>query len=338
MVAYSAGFVLFCKNWSMNNELKWEKWAKSLAGEASEKEVGEIEADIRANNMLAAEFNHAQEDWDNATYAARYNAIDGEAAYSKVLSKIGKPISGKRRVVGYYLAAASLLAMVAVGLTLWLSLGHGNTAAYMNLASATSGVLSLQLSDGSQVALNKGSDLRYPVLFGDRERLVHLQGEAFFNVAANKSKPFVISAGEVSIRVVGTSFNVRSKTNEQTVEVTVRDGVVEVIGKADKVQLTKGQVAVFNESTGLISKSENINVNYNAWLSKELVFSEMPLSDAFNVLENVYHIKFNVRNPQLLNLKWTAAFKQQDADFIAQSLALTFNLKVTKTNDSFMFD
>jgi transmembrane sensor len=322
----------------MNDELKWEKWSKSLTGEASEKEVDEIEADLRANDVLAAEFNQAQEDWANATYVARYNAIDGEAAYGNVLAKMGEPMPAKRRMVGYYMAAASLLAMVAVGVTLWLSVGNKNTSADLNLASASADVLSLHLSDGSHVALNKGSDLRYPSQFGGRERLVYLTGEAFFNVAANKAKPFIISVGEVSIRVVGTSFNVRSKTSGQTVEVTVRDGVVDVVGKSDKVQLTKGQVAVFNESTGLISKSENSNMNYNAWLSKELVFSEMPLSDVFDVLENVYHVNFEVRNPQLLTLKWTATFKQQDADFIAQSLALTFNLNVTKTSGSFMFD
>jgi transmembrane sensor len=316
----------------------WCRMAKLFAGEATPHEEAEVDVSVKTDDELMAEFDLAKETWERAGYAAKFDAIDADAAFGTVLQQIdGRQ---KRQIRMRYLSgiAAVLTLCIVVGAALWYPWGNIGRAGKMQMSLAEDGVVSLTLADGSGVDLNKGSQLVYPETFNTSQRNVKLKGEAFFNVAPNKQVPFVIDAGLVSVKVVGTSFNVKANAQSNTVAVTVRDGVVEVRGKSDVVVLTQGQVAVFNAETGLITKSLNNNINYNAWLTKELLFDETPLSDVFQVLEDVYHIRFVMHGHKLAQAKWTASFHQKDAGYVVKVLAMTFNAKVTKTDDGYLFE
>ncbi|MFT3740206.1 MAG: FecR domain-containing protein [Breznakibacter sp.] len=324
---------------SLNNENRWEKIAKHLAGESSSDEQAGIGADLNKDESFRHNFDNAAEAWDIATYAARYGSIDAEAAFINVKSKIGQNKSKNQVRLGFiWSAAAVLLVLVSVGVWMWGSLANlGQPPVALMSAQAIHDVRALTLADGSVVNLNKGSQLSYPEKFGTARRDVKLSGEAFFEVAPDKSSPFFIEAGDVTVRVVGTSFNVKAFPGSRLVEVTVGEGVVEVVGRSGKVVLTKGLKAVFDAATGLLEKSVNTDVNYDAWKTRKLVFKESPLAEVFNTLQNVYHLHFVAADPALLNGRLTASFNDKSADYVSEVVALTFNLKMEKTESAYIF-
>lgn len=111
------------------------------------------------------------------------------------------------------------------------------------------------LADGSKVWLNAGSVLKYGTDFNKKDREVFLDGEAYFDVAKNKNKPFLVQAGKLTLRVLGTSFNVKSYSDENTIETTLIRGAVkveksEMDGSISRYLLKPNQKAVFNKSVG----------------------------------------------------------------------------------------
>src|SRR5699024_4254504 len=131
------------------------------------------------------------------------------------------------------------------------SLSYGQTA-------------TLRFSDGSEIKLNGGSTLRYPATFATDGREVYLEGEAFFSIARDEARPFVVHAGGISTRVLGTSFNIETYANEGEVQVVVAEGKVAVSMNSESDTTFLGNESVIlgkNEwlkcsSTGIIEKGE----------------------------------------------------------------------------------
>lgn len=323
---------------SLNNENMWEKMAKQLANEASVDEEVEFDVTRQSDEVFKKQFDKAAEAWELSTYAAQYGQIDADAAFAKINAKIQRGQTHRLNMRIVWSVAASVTLLLAVGLSLWgpFSLaGHPPVA--VKSVEATHGTYSFTLADGSVVDLNKGSQLSFPEKFESSKRNVKLTGEAFFDVAPDKSSPFFIEAGDVTVRVVGTSFNVKAMPGSQMVEVTVERGIVEVTGKTDKVTLTKGLRAVFDASTGNLVKSVNGDVNYNAWKTRKLVFDETQLDNVLATLQSVYHVQFAVDDASLLNNKLTATFNDQSADNVSRVIALTFKMGVERTDAGYVF-
>ena len=163
------------------------------------------------------------------------------------------------------------------------------------LATAEGAVKQLLLADGTEVWLNENSQLHYPEAFDGKERKVVLQGEAFFEVSKNEEKPFVIELEEGQIRVVGTSFNVRSLESEDFVEVEVASGkVIFACDDIDPMAMTANSKCVFDKKTTKMTTSKSANLNGMAWKREELRFQNTPLKEVFESLERFYKIEFEV--------------------------------------------
>jgi ferric-dicitrate binding protein FerR (iron transport regulator) len=119
----------------------------------------------------------------------------------------------------------------------------GSPITYNTLSNPRgSKVIDMTLSDGSHVWLNAGSSVTYPVAFIGKERKVEITGEAYFEVAHDASKPFIVSKGETSITVLGTHFNVNAYDDEDALRVTLLEGSVKVSNGSPDRQITKSQI------------------------------------------------------------------------------------------------
>ncbi|WP_353139894.1 FecR domain-containing protein [Pseudopedobacter sp.] len=116
------------------------------------------------------------------------------------------------------------------------------------------GAFQISLSDGTKVWLNSASTMKYPVEFNGKERLVELTGEAYFEVAHNKSKPFRVLSNKQVVNVLGTHFNVSAYTDDQFVRTTLIEGSVEIVANNKKVKIEPGEMAEFNKSGIAVSK------------------------------------------------------------------------------------
>lgn len=185
------------------------------------------------------------------------------------------------------------------------------------------------LADGSEVWVNENSTLSYPKDFDGEMRRVTLDGEAFFDVAKNKEKPFVIRANDASIMVLGTSFNVSTKDDYATVNVVSGKVALTENGGNHKVILVKGETGVYNQ--GELTEFETTNVNNMAWRTGKLVFKASKLVNVVTVLEQHYNTKV-VLEGNIENCLVTSEFEKVELQEVLDVLSSIANLQYEKKN------
>lgn len=147
---------------------------------------------------------------------------------------------------------------------------------------------SIILSDGTNVHLNAETKLTYPVCFSGKERIVQIEGEAYFDVATDKEHPFVVKTPHSSVQVTGTSFNVRAYPDEPTECITLTSGSITIDKGNKEFALTPGQHFIFDKSTGKDSVTDVNTELYTSWQSGSFVFMNVPLEDIMSYLSKWY--------------------------------------------------
>lgn len=172
----------------------------------------------------------------------------------------------------------------------------------------------LTLQDGTEVWLNAKSKLTYPSRFTDGKRQVSVEGEAFFKVAKDSLRPFIVSAHEVEMKVLGTQFNVYSYPASGYVRTSLLEGSVRVFfpnRENDGIILTPDQqVTVLNGKM----KIEPIRLKEHfLWRDGIYAFENEPLVDILKKLELYYDVKIRVEDTSLFNGTYTGKFRQRDS-------------------------
>lgn len=163
------------------------------------------------------------------------------------------------------------------------------------------GFYSIVLSDGSTVKLNAESRLTYPVVFTGQERVVHLTGEAYFEVAANAERPFRVICGTREVVVTGTKFNVSTYTGELCA--TLTEGAVSVANGRQCRRLKPGEQAMVSDGEIRVQQVETSL--YTAWVEGKFVFDNARLEDIVKTLTRWYDVEFEFNDPQLKELTFT---------------------------------
>ncbi|MCF8223215.1 MAG: FecR domain-containing protein [Bacteroidales bacterium] len=191
--------------------------------------------------------------------------------------------------------------------------------------------LELILPDGSQVVLNRNSSIEYPDKFSAENRMVKLEGEAFFDVSPDESLPFMIDACKADVTVLGTSFNVNN--NNDRVEVLVSTGKVRLSNKAGDQSLTlePGEIGAMDNSVA--SKNVNKDPNYLAWKTEVLRFEGDRLEKVFRDLNRVHNINIEVENQEINELRLSSVFENQPPDTIIRIICTSFNLDYEKEGE-----
>lgn len=161
----------------------------------------------------------------------------------------------------------------------------------------------ITLSDGTEVWLNTETTLKYPSKFAGTERVVELVGEAYFKVAHDEKRPFIIQSPLLRTRVTGTEFNMRAY-QDATPRVTLVEGAVQVSYPEDSafVELASGENASL-DSQGRLVVSQVDTYPYVQWKEGYFYFDNVPLADVIHELERWYNVLFEVKDASLLALK-----------------------------------
>jgi ferric-dicitrate binding protein FerR (iron transport regulator) len=159
--------------------------------------------------------------------------------------------------------------------------------------------------DGSRVAVNSATRLQFPTRFGLKKRSVQLQGEAYFDVAGMKNRPFVIELENAEVKVLGTSFNVNAYPEEDSIRITLDEGSIAFHNNLDhsRTLLIPGQTLVFNKQTG--ASRLYAQPNATTWTSNQIVFQNTPFREIARVLERTYDVTFHVQNPNAYQFAFT---------------------------------
>lgn len=163
------------------------------------------------------------------------------------------------------------------------------TNKYSSIETPKGGTYQLILSDGTKVWLNAFSKLKFPLLFNSDNRVVEMEGEVYFEVAANKSKPFIVKSRGQDIKVLGTMFNVNAYVNEEAIKTTLVEGSISLnTGSVTKL-IRPGQEALV--SSGSITV-KNIDVSQSlAWKEGYFKFDKLNVSDIMRQVERWYNIE-----------------------------------------------
>jgi transmembrane sensor len=166
----------------------------------------------------------------------------------------------------------------------------------------------ITLADGSRIWVNAGSKLRYPKTFNGKTREVYLSGEAYFDIAHNASKPFLIHTGNVLTTVLGTAFNIKEDQNKHTIQVTVTRGKVSV-ANGDKLLglLTPNQQISFNTINAQAVRSTVNTGVVIAWQQSDLHFDDISFGDAVVQLQKHFNVKISFANDKLKDCRFTGA-------------------------------
>lgn len=181
------------------------------------------------------------------------------------------------------------------------------------------------LQDGSIVVLNRNSTVSYPEEFGNT-RSIKLTGEAYFKVKRNPKKPFIVTMQDMTLKVLGTSFNINSYATGPT-KVSVLTGIVNLKSNSGKsVILTKNQQADFINSAFHVTKEESIEKI--AWTKNNIVLEQTTLGETAKILENSYNVTIDFEDRELEKLIISGKFKEEKLENILASIAFVKKLKI----------
>lgn len=148
------------------------------------------------------------------------------------------------------------------------------------------------LSDGTKIHLNAETRLTYPVHFNSKERIVQIEGEAYFDVAPDKEHPFIVQTPHASIRVTGTSFNVRAYADEQTESTTLVSGAVTINSDNEDFELVPNQHFAYDKTSGKMTVADVNPELYTSWESGSFIFMNVSLGSVMSYLSKWYGFQY----------------------------------------------
>lgn len=298
-------------NKPLNNLLK-----RYLANTISRKDYEKL---MNRISMPASEpeiYQLMSEDWESLANEHTIDDIQSDALYNKIVTdpRFG---SAKKELnkLGYNIR---VITAIAAGVLLFLCVGFvisyylQKTPKQMEIVYHEKIVplgqkSQIELSDGTVVWLNSGSNLKFPSSFTGNKRELYLEGEAYFDVARDPSKPFIIHTGKVLTRVIGTAFNIKAYALSE-LNVTVARGKVSVALKDRQLGiLTADRCLSYNSNTGF-SRQYYINASKVRWMYGDLIFDNINMEEVAKILERWYNIKITITDPKVKVYRFTASF------------------------------
>lgn len=170
--------------------------------------------------------------------------------------------------------------------------------------------VSMQLSDGTLVWLNSKTNIQYPEAFSKNERRIKLDGEAYFEVAHDRSRPFVVETAQGNVEVLGTKFNLEAYSNKASFVTSLMEGSVKVRNLVEEVILNPNQMA-YMENGKLLSRSID-NYNPYRWREGLICFKDAGFAEIMERFETCFGVEIKIENQALEKECYTGKFRQED--------------------------
>jgi ferric-dicitrate binding protein FerR (iron transport regulator) len=324
---------------------------KFINNQCTEAELAEVFRWVNAEALSKDFIDLGIEEWMH--YPFDENAMRDEK-FSSLFDKIQKKIdqntqrsekSGPRvkstaSLLTWITRAAAVMLLPVLGFLFYtLSVNKMNTSQYPQMAIESFEIVApigsrtvVHLSDGSEVHLNYGSRLIYPQVFTGDLREVELYGEGFFEVAHDPEKPFAVKTGGLTIKALGTSFNVNAYPDAEHVETTLVNGKV-VIEKSEENgnkktigSMVPGQHVSYHIKTGVVASSRGGVEKYIAWKSGKMVFEDASILYVADRLSRMFNVDIEVKD-NVKDYLYTVTFVDEPLSQILDLMAIATPLK-----------
>jgi ferric-dicitrate binding protein FerR (iron transport regulator) len=324
-----------------NSQEQAEILAKYLTGEMSEAESHAFEEEISVTGEKLIRIEKLKKQWSAMKGYKETRLPDTRKAWDKLHDRLqgehlipAQPVTTrswfKQPVVKI---AAAILILAGIGAVVYLNMIR-KPAEDMVRLNTGSGLNTLvkTLSDGSVIYISRQSLFSFPEEFSAGKRQVELQGEAFFDIAPNPGKPFIIETDEALIQVLGTAFNVKT-SNGKGFELFVDRGTVKVTLKSDPSDSEMvGAGEMISEVNNSLVKSKHTMNEAAAWYKTRMLFKDEPLKHIIHVLNLNFNTNFVLADDKTGKHRLTVTFHNETAETMTELICVTLNLKSQTIN------
>ncbi len=346
----------------------WSLMIRKLSGEAEPSEEDELEGLLKANPDNQYAFEMLSEWWDmNQTAPPEKEALSSFRSVRERLHLHQEdsplpvellPKEGGTRKKNWWVLAAVICVLVgSAAFFLYFGQGHsfktndlmGDRSSISQISTNYGSKSKLVLPDGTMVWLNSGSNLTYDNnKFGVKSRHVQLVGEAYFDVAKDAEYPFIIHAGKINVKVLGTAFDIKSYPGDPTIQTTLIKGAIEISfvnRPKDKIQLEPHQtLTIFNNNMHILNNSLNkakpkdrddytvapltimpkdSTIVQTSWLENKLAFQGEKFTELARQMERWYNVQITFTDSKVKQYKFTGIFMNESLEQALQALRIT---------------
>lgn len=328
------------KNWvlqpNQENNQYWQEYINAHPEE--QKEINKARQILRS-----IRFEEYKEQEADEKHQVLRNIITAQkSGRGLALEKAQLNHQRSKRLSSYWSIAASVLLVIGLGFYFWFS-NQSTVAPPPTIATVVkenaSGLKStIILPDGSKVKLNSESRLTYPEVFSGDQRVVHLSGEAYFEVEKDEQRPFSVISGDIKTTALGTAFNVKAWQDQEIVQVALAEGKVS-IGKVadnstnDQYYLDPGQKIIHSANSGEFQINSFDPVQEFGWKEGIIVFHQATLDEFVNKLSRWFGVEFEVQGA--LSTQWSidGRFENESLEEIMESLSFTYKINYEIKNN-----
>ncbi|HMJ69266.1 MAG TPA: FecR domain-containing protein [Cyclobacteriaceae bacterium] len=311
---------------------------KALSHEATTEELREVELWRKASPENEKYYLDMELIFSKAAGSRVKIDFDTDAAWRKVKDKLSKqngakpvvmPQPGRSNWTSLRIAAGIVL-IITAGIFAWRWFNRPT----QTMALATDNhVVQDTLPDGSTAFLNKKSSITFEYNPRKKIRKVKLKGEGFFDVKHEEEKPFVIETEETLIRDLGTSFNIKSYPDKDTIEVVVQTGVVQFYTLKDPgMTINAGETGFYSKRGRSFTKLAKADTNVLAYKTKVFSFHNTDLKSVIDQINEVYDSKIVLANNDIANCQLTTIFRNEELDHVVEIIAESFSLTVERND------
>lgn len=287
--------------------IPYDEIAGYIRQELSEQERHKIDMWINSSAENRKLFEQLLNEWENIYDSPEQSVrADKDKIWSGISSHIRTSLPVKSYTRKLLIKVAGIAAMVAiiVGVAATVFVKSTIDSAFLSQSVTTIETMQGQkmqmtLPDGTKVWLNSGSKLTYAGDFNRSERIVNLEGEAFFNVTKNQSKKFKVRTSDVDIVVKGTSFDVSAYNDDREISVSLLEGKVVITDKTGKymTDLNPDELAIISRQNLKYTLFKDDANTYRSWTQDQLIFYNEDIYEVTKKLERWYGINIKLVNP-----------------------------------------
>ncbi|HKZ37912.1 MAG TPA: FecR domain-containing protein [Chryseolinea sp.] len=272
------------------------------------------------------------------TMQVRINDAIDKLEHAKRISESNTPLvtmtpPKERFAIAYRIAASVILIASVIGYYTYQK--NEGTGFKKSVYTHEGNKMNIVLPDETKVWLNADSRLTYASDFmAGEDRQVYLEGEAFFDVTPDASRPFIVSTSGIAVKVLGTAFNVKSYPNDQKIQTTVVRGKVSVESTGKKngqlVMLSPNQRAVFTKESEKIVREEKVDSEEDTlWKDGWIIFDDKPFGYIIETLERWYNVKIIMEDSYSLTCTFSAKFKDKSLEEVLDIFKNTESINYT---------
>lgn len=320
-----------------NTDKKFEEYAQILSGECTPEEKQILLERIANNVDERVEFEKLQDIWNNYSPATPSSV---EKIWELAVSKLEFETPSKKIKLRVWMKyAAAVFVLVSLSLNLYWFIGQQNTASsWVEYSTRNGEIKQISLPDGSTVTLNSESILLCQSKFEKNARNVFLMGEAFFHVTKNPEAPFSVNTSEMTVRVLGTSFNVSSYTNDPIVSASLEEGKVQIFSRekpSNPIVLKPKDEALLERASGEITVNNQQKL-IAPWREGRLRFHDNELLMITHQLERKFDCEFIFIDEAAESLRFTGDFENETLDEILELLNKAHSFKLKKSGKRYI--